>query len=83
MHGEAKEVEDAKKFKAFKGSGNLLLSPDQLKKASSSQVPPLASGRIQPHTVVASGLKQPTYSSRRISSRRPRLPPPLLKLMCV
>jgi len=45
-HGEAKEVEDAKKFKAFQGTGNVLLSADQIKTASSSQMHRLAVARL-------------------------------------
>ena len=45
-HGDVKEVEDAKKFKAFRGSGNVLLSADQIKTASSSQMHRLAVARL-------------------------------------
>ena len=47
-HGEVKEVEKAssKSFKAFQGVGNVMLSADQIKTASSSQMHRLALARL-------------------------------------
>ena len=45
-YGEAQEVGDAKKFKAFKGSGRTMLTTDQIKTASSGQMHRLALARL-------------------------------------
>lgn len=47
-HGEVKEVEKAssKSFKAFQGTGNVMLTADQIKTASSSQMHRLALARL-------------------------------------
>jgi len=60
--GKVREIEDTKKFKAFQGTGHVMLSPEEVKSASSTEMHKLAIARLARMQIKITGGSNLTVS---------------------